>query len=107
MNRIRAGVIATLLGVWCFPMVSSAKAVASEPAPLAAIVNGAGNGVGNGVGTTGGSGAAPSSGSEAANLSTREQQARTLEDFKGGGVTIYIGSGVLLIVLIILLIILI
>jgi hypothetical protein len=103
MNRIRAGVIATLLGVWCFPMVSSAKAVASEPAPLAAIVNGAGNG----VGTTGGSGAAPSSGSEAANLSTREQQARTLEDFKGGGVTIYIGSGVLLIVLIILLIILI
>ena len=99
MNRIRAGVIATLLGVWCFPMVSSAKAVASEPAPLAAIVNG--------VGTTGGPGATPSSDSEAANLSTREQQARNLEDFKGGGVTIYIGSGVLLIVLIILLIILI
>ncbi len=98
MNRIRAGVIATLLGVWCFPMVSSAKALASEPAPLAAIANG--------VGTTGASGATPSSDSEGANLSTREQKARNLQDFKGGGVTIYIGSGVLLIVLIILLILL-
>jgi hypothetical protein len=99
MNRIRAGVIATLLGVWCFPMVSSAKALASEPAPLAAVVGG--------VGTTGRSAATPSSDSEGANLSTREQQARNLQDFKGGGVTIYIGSGVLLIVLIILLILLI
>ena len=47
------------------------------------------------------------SGSESASLATREQQARHLQDFKGGGVTIYIGSGVLLIVLIILLILLI
>ena len=37
MNRIRAGVIATLLGVWCFPMVSSAKALSSEPASPAAL----------------------------------------------------------------------
>ena len=99
MNRIRAGVIATLLGVWCFPMVSSAKALSSEPASLAAKV-------GN-VETTGGPEATPSSAPEAASLATREQQARNLQDFKGGGVTIYIGSGVLLIVLIILLILLI
>jgi hypothetical protein len=100
MNRIRAGVIATLLGVWCFPMVSSAKALSSESAsPAAAMVSR--------VGTTGGPEATPPSDSEAASLATREQQARGLQDFKGGGVTIYIGSGVLLIVLIILLILLI
>ena len=58
-------------------------------------------------GTTADPEAAPSSDLEAASLATREQQARNLQDFKGGGVTIYIGSGVLLIVLIILLILLI
>ena len=105
MNRIRAGVIATLLGVWCFPMVSSAKALSSEPASLAAKIGEVGE-VGK-VGTTGGPEATPSSDPEAASLATREQQARNLQDFKGGGVTIYIGSGVLLIVLIILLILLI
>jgi hypothetical protein len=99
MNRIRAGVIATLLGVWCFPMVSSAKALSSEPEPPPAMVSR--------TGTTDSSAATPASGSEAASLATREQQARDLQDFKGGGVTIYIGSGVLLIVLIILLILLI
>jgi len=100
MNRIRAGVIATLLGVWCFPMVSSAKALSSEPEPLSATVT-------RTTGTTDSSAAPSPRGSEAASLATREQQARSLQDFKGGGVTIYIGSGVLLIVLIILLILLI
>ena len=98
MNRIRATVVATLLAVWCFPMVSSAKALSSAPETPAAMVSRAG--------TTGSSAAAPSSDSEAANLATREQQTRNLQDFRGGGVTIYIGSGVLLIVLIILLILL-
>ena len=102
MNRIRAGVIATLLGVWCFPMVSSAKALSSEPAPQAAMFTKIGK-----TGTTGVPEATPSSDPEAASLATREQQARNLQDFKGGGVTIYIGSGVLLILLIILLILLI
>ncbi|HTB61481.1 MAG TPA: hypothetical protein VLC06_26620 [Polyangia bacterium] len=58
------------------------------------------------AGTTGSSEATPSSDSEAGSLATREQQTRNLQDFRGGGVTIYIGSGVLLIVLIILLILL-
>ena len=102
MNRIRAGVIATLLGVWCFPMVSSAKALSSESASGAALVTNISK-----AGTTGGPEATPSSDSEAASLATREQHARNLQDFRGGGVTIYIGSGVLLIVLIILLILLI
>jgi len=98
MNRIRAGVIATLLAVWCFPIVSSAKALSSEPEPLSATVTR--------TGTTDSSAARSPGGSEAATLATREQQARNLQDFKGGGVTIYIGSGVLLILLIILLILL-
>lgn len=98
MNRIRGTVLATLLTVWCFPMVSSAKAVSSQPESPAAMITRAG--------TTGNSAANCSSDSEAASLATREQQTRNLQDFKGGGVTIYIGSGVLLIVLIILLILL-
>ena len=98
MKGIRGTVLATLLAVWCFPMVSSAKALSSEPpAPAAMVARGG----------PAGSGAIPSSGSEATGLQAREQQARELQDFKGGGVTIYIGSGVLLIVLIILLILLI
>jgi hypothetical protein len=99
MNRIRATVVATLLAVWCFPMVSSAKALSSETASPTATASRAG--------TTDRSTAISSSNAEAASLTTREQQARNLQDFKGGGVTIYIGSGVLLIVLIILLILLI
>jgi hypothetical protein len=99
MNRIRGVVVAMLLAVvWCFPLVSSAKALSSEPAsPAAQIARGA---------TTGGTAATAPSGSEAASLEAREQQARELQDFRGGGVTIYIGSGVLFILLIILLIIL-
>jgi hypothetical protein len=99
MGRIRAAVIATLLGVWCFPMVSSARALSAEPAASVAMVA-------KGT-TTGGTAATPSSGSEAASLATREQQARNLQDFRGGGVTIYIGSGVLFVALIILIILLI
>ena len=104
MKRIRkAAVFVTLLAVWCFPMVSSAKAVASEPAPSAAMVGRAPTS----AATTGGLTDTPSSSSEAGSLATREQQARSLQDFKGGGVSIYIGSGVLFIALIILLILLI
>ena len=94
--------MATLLAVWCFPMVSSAKALSSEPAASAGMLGRA-----PGASTTTGAAATHSGGSEAASLATREQQARSLQDFKGGGVSIYIGSGVLFIALIILLILLI
>jgi hypothetical protein len=79
-------------------MVSSAKALSSEAESPGAMVARAA--------TADRTAAPPASGSDAASLATREQQARNLQDFKGGGVTIYIGSGVLLIVLIILLILL-
>ena len=103
MKRIRkAAVFATLLAVWCFTMVSSAKALSSEPASSAIT-----SGRAPSAATTSGTAATSSSSSEAASLATREQQARSLQDFKGGGVSIYIGSGVLFIALIILLILLI
>ena len=103
MKRIRkAAVLATLFAVWCFPMVSSAKALSSEPAAAAATL-----GRPSSAARTSGTAATSSTSSEGASLATREQQARSLQDFKGGGVSIYIGSGVLFIALIILLILLI
>ena len=102
MKRIlKAAVFATLLSVWCFPMVSSAKALSAEPASAPMVARAPSP-------ETRAPGAATNSAaSEAASLATREQQARSLQDFKGGGVSIYIGSGVLFIALIILLILLI
>src|SRR4051812_7962211 len=103
MKRIRkAAVLATLFAMWCFPMVSSAKGLSSEPAPAAATLGRASS-----AATTTDTAATTSGSSEAASLATREHQARSLQDFKGGGVSIYIGSGVLFIALIILLILLI
>jgi hypothetical protein len=96
MNRIRGIVVAALLSVWCFPAISSARSLPPEAAPSAlSIANGS-------------AAVAPASRSaEAASLAAREQQARDLQDFKGGGVSIYIGSGALLVIVIVLLIILI
>ena len=99
MNKIRGTVVGVLLAVWCFPAVSSARSLPPEPAPPPALVA---------TGTTAtGTTAASSTGSEAAGLAKREQQAPNLQDFKGGGVVVYIGSGALFIAVIILLILLI
>ena len=51
--------------------------------------------------------AASSTDSQAASLAQREQQSRNLQDFKGGTAVVYIGSGTVLVLLIILLIVLI
>ena len=98
MNQIRGTVVAVLLAVWCFPAVSSAKALPPESPPPPASVATA---------TTAASSTGAESASLSASLAQRERQTPNLQDFKGGGVTIYIGSGVLLIVLVILLILLI
>ena len=87
---LKAAVFATLFSVWCFPMVSSAKALSSDPASSPAMLARTSR-----AATTSGTAATPSSSSEAANLATRQQQWRDLQDFRGGGVSIYIGSGVL------------
>ena len=98
MGTLRRLVVTALLAVWSFPAVGLAKPligpeapVASAPAPRAAQANPQGSG---------------SSRSEAEGFAAREKQAADLQDFRGGGVSIYIGSGAALVLLIILLVIL-
>jgi hypothetical protein len=96
MKRIRGIVVAALLAVWCFPAIGSARSLPPEPAPPAlSVPNGAA------------AAATAPGGADAASLAAREHQAPDLQDFKGGGVSIYIGSGALLVIVIVLLIILI
>jgi hypothetical protein len=100
MSKIRGLVVGVLLAIWCFPAVSSARSLPPEPAPPPAFVATADT---TATGTT----EASSTGSESASLAKREQQTPNLQDFKGGGVVIYIGSGALFIAVLILIILLI
>jgi hypothetical protein len=94
MTAIRRVVVAVLLAVWSFPAVSLAK---PEPPGIPAAAAG-------GVPATR---AANAGSGEAASLAEREKQSQDLQDYKGGAVAIYFGSGAALVLLIILLIILI
>ncbi len=96
MAIIRWTLITVLSLVWTLP--ASASPSAAEPtqsAPAAAESTSAN------VRTT-----APSA-SEAASYAAREQQAQGLEKFQGGSVVIYVGSGVLLVAVLILVLLLI
>lgn len=102
MNYLKKFVIITLLAVWTFPAVSqaapartpvttqSAPAQTTELTPevlaLANIL----------AGTP----------TESQDLAAREKQAPNLQDYKGGAVEVYIGSGAALVLIIVLLIIL-
>ena len=88
---LRRGVVIVLLGVWFFP----ATGLTAPPAPIHRSDPSAQE-----VARSPGA-------SEAASLAARERQTPALQNFEGGGVSIYIGSGVLLVLVIILLIILI
>src|SRR3569832_1007647 len=86
MKSLQRLVVAALLAVWCFPAVS----LAAPPPPAAAVD----------VGSRGASGASPAPSSaqtEASELATREKQAQDLQNFKGGGVYVYLGGGATLI----------
>jgi hypothetical protein len=98
MNAIKRAVVVALLAVWCFPAVSLAKPEAARPAPLPAVVT-----------STAAPRPRPDRSTEVRQLAAREQRAQDLQDFKGGQeyVSIYIGSGVLLVAVIILLLLLI
>ena len=104
MNYLKKFVIITLLTVWTFPAVSQAAPAQtparSEPAQtvpaqtvkvspeLLALANTLG------------------ANTESNDLAAREKQAPNLQNFKGGAVEIYLGSGAALVLIIILLIIL-
>jgi hypothetical protein len=93
MRSLQRLVVAVLLGIWSFPAVSVAG-------PLPPTSNGA-------VDSRASSGAGPEKPSpqtEQSALAAREEQARDLQNFKGGGVYIYLGSGAAIVLVIILLI---
>ena len=94
MKAIQRLVVVTLLGVWCFPATSLANPL---PTPGGAVAPGA---------TSGAAPAKPSTEDEAASLGAREKQSQDLQDFKGGGLYIYLGGGAALLLLLILLIVL-
>jgi len=85
-------VVIVLLGVWCFPATGLAAPPPEAPRPAA--------------GTAREVPAAPGpASSESAAWAARERRAPSLQEFKGGGVSIYIGSGVLVVLVIVLLLI--
>jgi hypothetical protein len=100
MNKIRGLVVGVLLAVWCFPALSSAKALPPAPVtPPALVATGTME-----TGRSAASSAASSTDSQSASFAQRERQASNLQDFKGGSAVIFIGSGTVLILLIVLLI---
>ena len=102
MNKIRGLVVGMLLAIWCFPAVSSAKALPPAPKTPSALVA-----TGAPMTETTPTSAASSTGSQATSLAQREQQSSNLQDFKGGSAVVFIGSGTVLVLVIILLILLI
>jgi hypothetical protein len=97
MKQIRRLVVTVLLAVWSFPAISSAAPNPNQGTLPAAVIETAAQ--------RSEPPAAPANG-EAQKLAEREKQTPDLQDFRGGGVSIYIGSGALLVVVIILLILL-
>jgi hypothetical protein len=100
MEQLRKIVVAVLLAVWTFPAVSGAAPSRDEARLPSAVTDTSATRSGSSAAQQ-----APAS-SEAKSLAQREQQTPDLQDFRGGGVSIYVGSGALLVVIIILLIIL-
>jgi len=99
MAAVRRAVVIAMLAIWCFPAASVAK---SEPTPpLAPPVLPA-------TAAPAADGTRPDTTSEAAALRARERQAGDLEDWRGGqGVFVYVGGGLLLILVAVLLLVLI
>ncbi len=93
MKGLQRLVVTVLLGVWFFPALSLAKPL---PAPSAEIADSS---------AIERAPASPQT-SGAAALAARESQAPDLQNFRGGGVEIYVGSGALLVIVIVLLIVL-
>ena len=93
MKTFRTAVIAALLAIWSFPAVSLAAPPPSPPSATQPVAP------------------APvtqkqAAQNEAAEMAQREQQTADLQDFKGGAVYLYFGSGVALVLLIILIVLL-
>jgi hypothetical protein len=94
MKSLQRLIVAVLLGVWCFPAVSLAGPLPTHSAEVGSRAS------------SGASPAQPTGQTEGSALAARERQAQDLQNFKGGGVYIYLGGGATLVLVLILLVIL-
>jgi hypothetical protein len=94
MKSLQRLVVLVLLGVWCFPAVSLAKPL---PTPSAEV---------GGRASSGAAAEPPSIDTEGAALGAREKLVRDLQNFRGGGVYIYMGSGAAVVLVVVLLLLL-
>jgi hypothetical protein len=97
MKSLQRLVVATLLAVWCFPAVSVAGPPLADPK---------GEVGSRASSATSPSPTRPAPQTEKSALAAREKEAPDLQNFKGGGVYIYLGGGATLLLVIILLILL-
>lgn len=98
MKIFRAVVVAVILGSFFSPAVGLARTEPRLPPAATQPVTP--------VTTPAAANAASTNGAEAATYAQREQQSQNLQDFKGGAVYVYFGSGVVLALIIIILILL-
>jgi hypothetical protein len=98
MKTFRAVVVAVILGSFFSPAMGMAK---TEPRLPPAATQPAAPATAPVAAST-----ANTSGGEAASYAAREQQSQGVQDFKGGAVYLYFGSGVVLALIIIILILL-
>jgi len=105
MRAFRTVVVAVILGAMFSPSISLAKTEpAAQPVPARQIVQ-TGVVLANAVESTAKAVNTQQS-SESTQYGQREQQAKDLQDFKGGAVYLYFGSGAILVLLILLIILL-
>ncbi len=111
MTNLKRIVVITLLAVWTFPALAEAHPTGATspmqaPAP-ASVPEGLGAPRAQLVALADSLARQPAqTGTEATKLAAREKQAPNLENFRGGAVSIYIGSGAALVLIIVLLLIL-
>src|SRR5690242_1259978 len=103
MNYLKKFVIVTLLAVWTFPAVSQAAPVPAPVSSPARTAPASSTELSPEVLALANMLAGPS---ESNDLAAREKQAPNLQNYKGGAVEVYIGSGAVLVLIIVLLIIL-
>ena len=98
MRIFRTVVVAVLLGAFFSPAIGLAK---TEPRVAPAVTEPV-----SGAAATPAGSSTSSSSSEGAQYAQREQQSQDAQNFKGGAVYVYLGSGAALVALILLILIL-
>jgi hypothetical protein len=107
MKAFRTVVVAVILSAMFSPAISQAKIdPATAPVPARQIVQTGVTLAGAVASTANALNTQSTQSSESSQYAQREQQSKDVQDFKGGAVYLYFGSGVILALIIILLILL-